>query len=307
MPAQIQRSSVVRGPGTVSLGGVQIFDRENIRADINVATFDVPVSAYGNVDSRRQDITGAVGFRPCGRLTNNILSALFPHGTPNIGASLFGASDTACEIHSTAGTKVTFHAAALTQMPNLKLSTTATAFESDAEIMALIKNNTARITANSLYTVASTPWSGAFDTADIKGGSYQGTWNGTTFQTADGWSVEFDMETEEQYLDGLGTYDVILKDVRARAKCQPIGLDEDTLLGNMNLQGADAVMGGSMRSGHDLVITASGALTVTLHECDVREGPLEWGDTTLRAGEIGFEAHRTLSGGVPSTLFSVSL
>ncbi len=307
----IQRETVVRGPGTVKLGEVQMWDRENIKADIAIETFDVPVSAYGNVDTRRQDVTGQISFRPCGAVTAGVLGALYPYGTPAIGASLFGATDVPTEIHSLAGKKVTFHSTALTAMPALKLSTTETAFAGEAQITALVKNNTARTADNSFYSVAATAWAGTFDVADIKGGLYTGVWGsgGTavTFKTAEGWDVEFDLETEAQYCDGVGTYDHMLTGVTVRAKCRPIGISEDDLLGHLNIQGANAALGGSMRSGKDLVISAANALTVTLKEVALMEGPMEWGTTALRVGEIGFVAHRTISSGVPGALFSVAL
>lgn len=310
MTVAIDRSTVIRGPGTVQLGSVKMCDHDSIKADLKIESFDVPVSAYGIVDTRRKDITGAISFRPCGEITAAILAALFPHGSPSIGASLFGATDTSCIVHSTAGQKATFHSAALTKMPSLKLSTTETAFSSAAEITALVKNNTARTADASFYSIASETWAGVFDVANVKGGAYQGTWGtgpGITFQTAEGWDVEFDMQTAPQYCDGVGTFDVLLSGVTARAKCRPVGLSESTLLGYLNLQGANAVMGGSMRSGLDLVITASGGLTVTLKEAALVIGPMEWGMNSLRVGEIGFVAHRAIAAGVPGALFTVAM
>ena len=40
-----------------------------------------------------------------------------------------------------------------------------------------------------------------------------------------------------------------------------------------------------------LVIAATGGLTVTLKKATLVTGPLNWGTTTLRAGELGFTAH----------------
>jgi len=311
MPAQIQRQSVIRGPGTVKLGTVQMFDREAIKADLKIDTFEVPVSAYGVVDTRRKDITAGVTFRPCGNLTNAILGVLFPHGTPNIGASLYGVTDVACIVHSLAGQKITFAAAALTKMPSLKLSTNETAFSADAEITCLVKNNTARTDAASFYAIAAEAWAGTFDVSTIKGGVYIGTWGtgGTAveFVTNDGWTLDFEMQTEAQMADGIGTYDIMLKGVTVRAKCRPLGVSESDLLGYMNLQGANSIMGGSMLSGKDLVIACATGLTVTLKEVALVQGPMEWGPTNLRAGEIGFVAHRAIAAGVPGALFSVAL
>lgn len=307
MAATITRQNVIRGPGTVTLGAVQMFDREGISADIEIPTFDVPVSAYGNVDTRRRDAIGRINFRPCGTLTANILAALFPHGDPDIGGSLLGSADVACAVHSLAGQKVTFHACALSKMPNLKLSTIETAFAGDAEITALIKNTVARTTDNSMYTVAAEAWAGTFDKDDIKGGVYQGTWNSVTFQTAEGWDIEFDMGVEPQYADGVGTYDLMLTSVTVRAKCRPIGISESTLLGYLNVQGATAALGSTMRTGEDLVIAATGGLTVTLKDAAVIRGPMKWGNTDLRIDEIGWVAHRSIDEGTPGDLFSVAL
>jgi hypothetical protein len=303
----ITRQNVIRGPGTVTLGTCQFFDAGGISADVDIDTFGVPVSAYGNVDTRRKDVKAKISFKPCGEITAPILAALYPHGTPSIGASLLGSTDVPCHVHSLAGQKVTFHAAALTRMPNLKLSTIETAFSGQAEILALLKNGVARTADNSLYTVAPEAWAGAFDVANLLGGSYLGTWSGITFQTAAGWDIEFEMGVEEQYADGVGTYDAMLTDVTVRAKCRPLGISESTLLGYLNVQGATAVLGGSMRSGQDLTVTATGGLTVILHEVAVVRGPMKWGNTDLRVDEIGFVSHREIDGGTPGALFSVAI
>lgn len=306
----IDRSTVIRGPGTVTLGTVQLYDRDSIKADLNIETFDVPVSAYGNVDTRRKDVTGIISLRPCGEITANILGALYPHGTPNIGSSLFGATDVATVVHSLAGQKITFHATALTKMPSLRLSTIETAFGGEAQITALIKNNVERSADNSFYTVAAEAWDGAFDVANVKGGMYVGTWGtgpGITFRTSDGWTLDFEMQTQAQYCDGVGTYDIMLTGVTVRARCRPLGISESTLMGYLNLQGANATLGTTMRSGLDLVIAATGGLTVTMKDAALMQGPMEWGSTNLRIGEIGFVAHRSIAAGVPGALFSVAL
>ncbi|MFO7534715.1 MAG: hypothetical protein R6X19_03370 [Kiritimatiellia bacterium] len=311
MPNTIDRSTIVRGPGSVTLGAVQMFDSEGIKAALKVDTFEVPVSAFGNVDTRRKDITAAITFRPCGALTAEILAALFPHGTPVIGASLLGVADVSCVIHSLAGTKVTFAAAALSKMPSLKLSAGAPAFSGEAEITCLLANDTDRTDADSLFVVAAEAWAGAFDVADILGGVYTGVLGtgetAVTIATQDGWQVDFEMEVEPQACDGVGTYDLLLKSVTVRAKCIPLGLTEATHLALLNAQDTGAVIGGTMRSGKDLVISCPDALTVTLKEAALVEGPMAWGNNQLRSGEIGFVAHRTVTGGVPAALFSVAL
>jgi hypothetical protein len=86
-----------------------------------------------------------------------------------------------------------------------------------------------------------------------------------------------------------------------------VGISEDDLLGYLNVQGADAALGATMRSGEDLTIAATGGLTVVMKDAALVEGPLEWGNTRLRIGEIGFVGHREITGGVPVALFTVAL
>lgn len=311
MPAQIDRSSIVRGPGSVTLDGVQMFDRDMIKATPTVETFDVRNSAYGLLDTRRKDSRMVISFRPDGAITTNILAKLFPYGNPTLGSSLMGATDKAAVVHSLAGKKFTFHSAALTKMPGLKLSVGETAFASAAEITAVVKNNTPRTDANSIYTVADEAWAGSFDVTNIKGGVYVGTWgsgqNALPIQTQDGWDVEFDLGLKPQVCDGVGTYDFLLESVGVRAKCKPLDLDEEDLLDYLSLQGASAGLGSSMLSGKDLVIAAAGALTVTIKEAAFVQGGLQWGSGELRVDEIGFQAHRDVSGGTPGQIFSVAL
>ena len=57
-------------------------------------------------------------------------------------------------------------------------------------------------------------------------------------------------------------------------------------------------------SADDLVIAAPyGGLSVTLKNAGLATGPLAWGSATLRAGEIGFTAHRAADG----SLYKVEL
>ena len=62
--------------------------------------------------------------------------------------------------------------------------------------------------------------------------------------------------------------------------------------------------GASTAGDDDLVISATGGLTVTLKNASLVTGPLNWGATALRAGELGFTANVNTSSGA---LFSLAL
>ena len=73
-----------------------------------------------------------------------------------------------------------------------------------------------------------------------------------------------------------------------RAKCTPVGLSESQILSALPIAKG---RGTSLRGSNDLVIAGDGGLTVTLKKASLVTGPLNWGTTALRAGQIGFEAN----------------
>ena len=136
-----QRQSIIRGPGTVTFGGVKFFDASGITAEIDSATQQVPSSIAGNLDTIKTDQTGKVSLTPVGNLSEALIDVLFPAWlrSPEIGRSVFGNTDSPLVIASKAGQKVTFHCAALTNPPDLQLSPVKTAF-GQTEFTALLAN-----------------------------------------------------------------------------------------------------------------------------------------------------------------------
>lgn len=299
----IERSDILRGPGTVTRGQT-FYDKNNINAAINIERFQIPTSAEGVIDERKKDQNGKITFTPSGSITADILTALYPYATPNIGASMFGASDTATVVQSKAGTKLTFHATAITKQPELILSAVETAFGA-CEITALLKDNTDPSTANTLFTVASQAWSApALTTASIKTVKYTATWGSKTFTSPSGFRVIPEITSSPIYIDGLGTVDYTLTGASVMVKCRPASFAEADFE-SMPAQGA--AIGASLRGSNNLVITGTGGLTVTIYNAQMVEGPLIWGATELRVGEVGFIGHRTETAGAYGALFAVAL
>jgi len=311
MSTSIDRTTVVRGAGTVKLGDVQMFDKANIAAVVESEFVDDKVSGYGNIDKTLGDQLVRVSWTPSGQITPAILAALYPYGATAIDASLFGATDTAAEIHSMLGKKLTLHNSALTRMPSLNLGAQETPF-GEAELTALVKNITARTAAASFYTLADVAWSGTFDKTKKIKASYTGTWDpdGTpvTIIAANGWQVDFDLNLAAQKMDDVGTYDMTFMGLTVRAKCRPVNLSE-AIWDYMRMQNsASAAIGSSQRQGYDLDINAdiAGAIDLTLKDAMFAEAPLSWGEDELRAGEIGFEASRDLTAGF-GNMFEIAL
>lgn len=299
------RTTILRGPGTVLFGGATLFDASGITCEVDSATQGIPSSLSGEIGTIKTDQTGRVSFTPCGQLSAAVLAALFPYASAAIGSSACGATDTPCTVHSVAGTKVTLVNACVSKMPEIFLSPVKTAFGA-VEISAALGLAKAPADAGALYKVETAAYSsGAPDPAGITGVAYQGTFGELSIpDTLDGWTVTPTVELQAVATDALGTVDWTVAAVGCTAKCTPLGLTEAQILAALPVGKArGALLGGT----DNLVVTGTGGLAVTLYGAGLVTGPLRWGNTALRAGEIGFTAHRTFTDGVPGPVFTVEM
>lgn len=305
----IYRTNILRGPGTVifSTGNdaQTIFDATGITADVESSSQEIPSSVSGAIDTIKTDQVGTIRLTPCGQLSDDLLALLYPYGTPTIGARVFPDADVPLTVHSVAGTKVTFVNAALTTMPPLTLSPVKTAF-GEAVFTALLGLGKKPSDANSFFTTAAAAYaSGGPDPTGIVGVQYSATFGSLNIlDTLDGWTVTPEIQLEPVTTDLLGTVDYTVSGVTCTATCTPLGLTEAQLLGALPIT---KDRGTSLKGAADLVITGAGGLTVTLKNATMLRGPLQWGNTTLRAGEVQFTAHRAFSSGTPGAVFSVEM
>ena len=287
----IQRSAIFDGPGSAIFGTQNLFAKDTITANVNIENWRPDVITHGKGTPRISDATGEIQITPSGRISTELLDIFYPAAlrtfVPN--TSLFAAgSDTPLKLWGVDGKWVQFTNAAITGLPDLDLSPKGTAF-GQATFTALIADGADRTAAGSFYTTGTTPWTGTLADSDIVSVPYTGTWNNLTFWTADGWKVNFELETENRYIDGIGTVKVAASGLIVKATCRPANIDTDTLIGLLRPEGL--ALGSSMAISEDLVIAgAAGGLTITLKNATLTTGPANWGKTELHAGEIGFES-----------------
>lgn len=300
----INRNTILRGPGTVKFGGVTVFDSNGITCEIESATQGLPSSISGKIGTIKTDQTGKISFTPCGQISAAILAALFPYASAAIGSSACGADDTPCVVHGMSGTRVTLVNCCVRKMPEIYLSPVKTAFGS-VELAAALGLAKGPEDADALYKVEQAAYdAGAPDPTGITGVAYAGTFGALSIpDTADGWTITPEVTLQPVSTDTLGTIDWTVASVGCTAKCTPLGLTEAEILAALPATRAR----GSLIGGDDLVVTGAGGLKVTLHGASLVTGPLQWGNTQLRAGEIGFTAHRSFAGGVPGPVFEVEL
>lgn len=300
----INRNTILRGPGTVKFGGATVFDANGITCEIESATQGLPSSISGEIGTIKTDQTGKISFIPCGQISAAILAALFPYASAAIGSSACGADDTPCVVHGMSGTRVTLVNCCVRKMPEIYLSPVKTAFGS-VELAAALGLAKGPTDAAALYTVEQAAYdAGAPDPTGITGVAYAGTFGELSIpDTADGWTITPEVTLQPVSTDTLGTIDWTVASVGCTAKCTPLGLTEEQILAALPATRAR----GSLIGGDDLVVSGAGGLKVTLHGASLVTGPLQWGNTQLRAGEIGFTAHRSFKDGVPGPVFEVEL
>lgn len=300
----INRNTILRGPGTVKFGGVTVFDANGITCEIESATQGLPSSISGEIGTIKTDQTGKISFTPCGQISAAILAALFPYASAAIGSSACGADDTPCVVHGMSGTRVTLVNCCVRKMPEIYLSPVKTAFGS-VELAAALGLAKGPTDDAALYTVEQAAYdAGAPDPTGITGVAYAGTFGAFSIpDTADGWTITPEVTLNPVSTNTLGTIDWTVASVGCTAKCTPLGLTEEQILAALPATRAR----GSLIGGDDLVVTGAGGLKVTLHGASLVTGPLQWGNTQLRAGEIGFTAHRSFAGGVPGPVFTVEM
>ena len=303
------RQSIVRGPGTVLYNNVYIHDSNGINAEVETTTKEIPSSIAGNLDTIKTDQVGKITLTPVGEISADLLETLYQYQTPNPGSSIMGQSDSPLHISSRAGTDVTFYNAALTRIPDLILSPVKTAF-GPAEFTALLANGKLPTDADSFFSVDSAQYTyGEPGRTGLSGCHYTGLWGSgpgslVIPDTQEGWTVSFELQLDPVTTDSQGTIDYTFGGLTVRASCTPLGLSESQILGALPILSG---RGSSTATANDLVIVAPNpGLTVTLKSAALVTGPLAWGATTLRAGQIGFVAHRAVSSGTLGALYSVA-
>jgi hypothetical protein len=307
----MSRTTLVKGPGVVKFGDVVLHSADGIQADAVVEATPVPSDIEGEIDRLLANRYGEVSIRPVGHLTSGILAALFPHQTPVIGTALFGAEDVPLIVHSKAGKKLTFVSGALLKPPQLTLSATRTAFSGAAQFRALLAEGMAPGDEDSFLTIEDAAYS-AEDypfSATAKGGKYVGVLGtgetALTIDTLAGWTIDVQLGTTPWRTDHEGEIGHDLASVSVLAKCTPVRLSEDDLLG---LVPWNSAQGASARSGKNLVISAgagSGVVKATLNDVVVLQGPCRFGAASLRAGEVGFSASRAVAADALGALYEI--
>jgi hypothetical protein len=225
---------------------------------------------------------------------------------------LCGDADRTLEVHGRDGQKFTFHNAVLTRLANLHLGVDQPMFAADVTFTALLRNNMNPEDANAYVTLSAPafPANTGFAKTNYKQQRYSGAWTGitgfTTITPQNGFQIEWEFRTQPLVVNGLGTVDLTVLGLIARAKCIPIEPTQQQTIDAARSQGASAALGRLLSAGSaDLVITGTG-VAITLFDAGLMEHGAVFGAEPLRNDEVGWETTRGFTTGAADAVAAVA-
>lgn len=318
------RASLVRGPSKNTFNGGTAYSKEDFEININKETLPITTSATGKSDERVIEVQVETSFTPDGRWTTAILDAFInPFANMIPGASLLTSADIPFVANGADGEIHTIQAACVTKLPDILLSAKKTLF-GQLTIRGYRALGAGWTDADSLTALAGTGGStvdATWNPANVVVQPYEAAWGSIAgfdaFDTQDGWTISFNLETEEIEVDSAGKIDIAFKSLEVMAKCVPVGPTSAQIIAASKYQGLSGANG--MTRGYslnndgaggvtpDLVITgADGATVVTIAAANIKTAGFQFGATKLRAGEIGFVATRKWVTGAQQPLFTLA-
>lgn len=314
----LNRSLLTRGPAIVTYGGNTFYTNADILSRFGPVWNPVNTSMYGQVDKVLSDRVYKLPLRLWGAWES--LSVLFPSYamSPQVGASIFGATATPLVILARNGDQVTYANAKITKLANLFLGVDSDLFAAEVEFTCIIGNSSGSTMfdpedANAYYTTATgqSYSDAAFAKTNYKRVRFTGAWGSIDGFSAvipqRGFQIRWELDVRPLTCDGLGTVDFTIGEnvLQGSCKCIPIQPTIAELEAQVAAQG---VPFGSLLSANvaDLTLTGNGGSPlVVLKNAGITEHGYVFGIEPLRQGEITWTTTRGFTVGVPDTIASV--
>lgn len=302
------------GAAKITFNSVVLWTRADLVVPLEQQLKEQVSSMYGRVTKTREGRKIQVEIPIYGFWDN--LSTIFPSAlmSPLVGSRLFGTSDLPMVILARNGDKLTVNNVRLTKLANLRLAANQQVFSGTATFTGLISNNTATTTANSYYNfqTAQAYAEGDFDTqeANFKSLTWTGAWGSrtdfTTILTQEGWSLDWEIKTSDDLVDGIGAVDMFVELVWGKASCIPVGPTVADLETNRDFQGSNAAVGANIAADTDDLTLTDGTSTFVLKAAAMVAGRYVFGPGKKRYGQHSWEGTLGFTTGAPNAIATVS-
>lgn len=315
----ILRSALVVGPArcvfTPNVGSAAtFFTNDAFEVKLNTKRFEIQPQGFTQSDQRDSDRSVEWSLMPDGRWNATVIAALWPYLNSLPGLSMPTNTDKTFVANSADGGLLTVLASYVKKMPNLVLSAKKSMVGS-VSFKGIVGSGMNPEDADSYLTYAATggtlPDTG-FSLAAIKTQPYTATWGSVAgfsgFATEDGFDINFDVQSKEIEIDGLGTVGEVIQKVGVMVKCKPVGPTAAQILTALRLSGTGNALGRShAATGSALTISgADGTVAFTSPKVSLVEAGYRFGNDVLRNGEIGFVANMNPASGVQGAIAVLS-
>ena len=301
------------GAAKITYNSAVLWTRGDVVVPLKHALKEQVTSMYGRVTKTREGRMIEVSIPLYGFWAN--LSVIFPsYFLNNIpSARMFGTSDTPMTLLARNGDQIVINNCQITKVANLKLAANQQVFAADVTFTGLISNNTAPSAANSYYTISTgvSYAEGNFPEANFKSLTWTGAWGArsgfTTILTQEGWTVDWEIKTTPDLVDGIGPVDMFTDLFWGKATCIPVGPTLAQLDTAGDFQGANAAVGADISSDTDNLVLTDGASTLTLYACSMIETGLVFGPAKKRIKATSWESTRlNFTAGAPPAIAVVA-
>lgn len=315
----IARSALVVGPAKcvhTPTGGsaATFFTNEAFEVKLLDKRFEVQPQGFTQADQRDEDRMVEFDVAPDGRWSAAMIAALWPYLNATPGQSMPTNTDQPFVAHGADAALLTVLASYVKKMPSLILSAKKSLIGS-AGFRGILGSNMDPDDADSYFTYAASGGTFAdsgFTLAAIKTQPYTAAWGVVTgfgsVIAEEGFQIDFDVQSKELALDGLGTVVEVIQKVGVMVKCRPVGPTAAQILTALKFQGSGNAMGRSHQAGASaLTITgADGINYFTSAKMSLVEAGYRFGSDVLRNGEIGWVANLNPSTGAQTALATLA-
>lgn len=293
----VTRTTLLSGPAAATFGGHTFFAQNGILVTPALELDAVDSDAQGALDATATFAPVTIKFAPTAPFAD--LLALYPYLDGMPGTSLFGSADTPLVLVASNGVRLTFSAVAITQMPDLTLSSSG-ATAGAVTFLARGARSLPITAANRLVTIDTAEFPTASTAPPQLSDDFEITWGSTPWvnlQTVDGVKIHFAMKTKPVMSAANALLDVTLDSLVVTASFTP-GTPGGPVEADVfaALQAQVALPGRLLSQGANALNIAGEHLYVRLPLAQLTQGPLTFDAVHPRVGELVFTATRALLG-----------
>jgi len=305
----------IHGPAIIQFNGVSYYFKTGLKGAIKRTLAKIEVDAFGQIAEVAKDCVVEFTGTPAGAIRAADLAGQMPYLPSNIGQSIFGTADVPLTIQTmNDGAAITWQRGAISKYAPILLSATrGTIYQGDMTFSCLMASTFNPAAATTWKTISPSAFRDtSFDPATIQPAEYTAAWGGVApyncMIAQDGFLLSPSIATENISVDNYGIIDMALKGIGGMVRFKPANLTEAQLDALISLQGAGALLPGSVigDGGNDLVIT-SNRLVATLKMAGAVDYGLLYATGRLRTGEVAFAAAMTFASGAPNPIFTFAV